>query len=451
MSLRRRIILLAMGVATLVLVVFMVPLALLLQQSARESAVERATDVAHGVADYVSTATDAGVLEAYVARVNQRSDDVQVAVMLPDGTRVGANEDRVRLGTTITPGDGGDGDLDHDHGDGDFAATSSAEVHSVDGGRLVTVTVRTDGGPSVVGAYYPADAIRKSVWGRILILIAAGLGSLVLAAVAAELVSRRLIRSLTDTAVTADRLSEGELEARAPENGPAEVRRVAVALNRLAGRIDELLVAERETVADLSHRLRTPLTAVRLDVEALPDTPARAELAQHLGLLERTLTAVIRAARRPEREGVAPATEPTQVIRDRVEFWAPLMEDQGREVTVDLRPPLGLVRCSTEDLAAALDALLENVVAHTPEQTPVGVVAFADSSGVQVEVRDQGPGIPPGATGRGRSDRGSSGLGLDIARACAEISGGGLSIGREGNWTVVRLHLGPAQVPHSRS
>ena len=60
-----------------------------------------------------------------------------------------------------------------------------------------------------------------------------------------------------------------------PDDGPEEVRRVGAALNRLAGRIDELLAAERETVADLSHRLRTPLTAVRLDVESLPTPNAR--------------------------------------------------------------------------------------------------------------------------------------------------------------------------------
>jgi signal transduction histidine kinase len=57
-------------------------------------------------------------------------------------------------------------------------------------------------------------------------------------------------------------------------------------------------------------------------------------------------------------------------------------------------------------------------------------------------VRDQGPGVPQGALDRGRSDRGSSGLGLDIARACAESSGGRLQIEREGGWTVVRLTLG---------
>ena len=77
---------------------------------------------------------------------------------------------------------------------------------------------------------------------------------------AGELLTRRIIRPLVDTAQTAQQLSIGDTTARAPTDGPREVADVGVALNRLADRIDELIAEERETVADLSHRLRTPLT-----------------------------------------------------------------------------------------------------------------------------------------------------------------------------------------------
>ena len=142
------------------------------------------------------------------------------------------------------------------------------------------------------------------------------------------------MRHLTAAAETADLLGEGDLTARVPDEGPEEVRRVGAALNRLAGRIDELLAAERETVADLSHRLRTPLTAVRLDVESLPESDRKVELEEHLAQLERTLTAVIHAARRPQREGAAPHCDASAVARDRFEFWAPLAEDQGRDISL---------------------------------------------------------------------------------------------------------------------
>jgi signal transduction histidine kinase len=91
-----------------------------------------------------------------------------------------------------------------------------------------------------------------------------------------------------------------------------------------------------------------------------------------------------------------------------------------------------MVRASADDLSAALDALVENVVAHTPDGTPARIILtrqpVGGSTGVLIVVADEGPGIPLGAGERGRSDRGSTGLGLDIARRCAEAAGGRLTI-----------------------
>ena len=89
---------------------------------------------------------------------------------------------------------------------------------------------------------------------------------------------------------------------------------MGVALNQLADRIDELIAEERETVADLSHRLRTPLTALRLDAEALRDPAERERIGEHVSSVERTLTAVIHSARRPQREGRMPSGDATSVV-----------------------------------------------------------------------------------------------------------------------------------------
>ena len=103
-------------------------------------------------------------------------------------------------------------------------------------------------------------------------LVLAGLGIvlLLLALGVADRLARSMTRPVTDLAATAHRLGSGDLDARATPAALPEVREVATAVNRLAGRIGELLAAEREGAADLAHRLRTPLTALRLDVEALP-------------------------------------------------------------------------------------------------------------------------------------------------------------------------------------
>jgi len=444
MSLRARILALTVGVAASVLLLFSVPLLILLHQAATLETRENATDVAQGVADYLSTGNvDASALSDYVHRVNDRDDGTPVQVVLPDGGTVGEPLPRPDANDLDDHHGSDDGDGDDDDGYGDLRPTSDARVRSVDGGELVTIQIPGPEGATTVTAFAPNSAARHAVAERGLVLLGAGIVILAAAAGAAELVARRLVRHLAAAARTADRLGEGDLTARVPDEGPEEVRRVGAALNRLAGRIDELLAAERETVADLSHRLRTPLTAVRLDVESLPDSDRKAELEEHLAHLERTLTAVIHAARRPQREGALPHSDATTVVRDRFEFWAPLAEDQDRAVTLSVPDGPLEVRCAASDLASAVDALIENAVAHTAEGTAISVLLAAEPSGpVRLEVSDRGPGIPPSAVRRGSSDRGSTGLGLDIARSCAEASGGDLELDRTDGWSVVRLLLG---------
>ena len=444
MSLRQRILVLAVGATASVLILFAIPLWLLLDRAATEESREGAVDVARGVADYVSTGPTARQMAAYVDRLNARDDRASVTILLPDGTRLGAElPEDLHGDTDLGPRKGDEGGEADDDG---LMPVSEPEIHEVAGGQLVSVRAMTADGPVAVLAQASVDDARSRMTDRLLLLGGAALLILVLVAVAAELVARRLVRDLDRTAAAADRLGEGDLTARAPEDGPSEVRRVSAALNRLAGRIDDLLAAERETVADLSHRLRTPLTAVRLDVEGLPSSERTEELESHLDHLERTLTAVIRAARRPEREGVRPRCDATEVLRERVDFWRPLAEDQDRSVELDLPEVPVPVRSAADDLRAAVDALLENCIAHTPDGVAIAV-ALRDPDPdhpqlVRIDVRDRGPGIPEGAVHRGRSDRGSTGLGLDIARACAEASGGRFEVLREDGWSVVRLQLG---------
>lgn len=197
---------------------------------------------------------------------------------------------------------------------------SEPEIHDVEGGELVSVRATTADGPVAVLAFsHDSDARTRAVR-RLLWLTAAAVVLLLLAAAAAEIVTRRLVRDLDETAAAADRLAEGDLSARAggagrlgggPGLGGAQP--ACRAHRRLAcgGAGDR-----RRPL----HRLRTPLTAVRLDVEALPASERTEELDAHLDRLERTLTAVIRAARRPEREGAMPLCDAVEVVREEVDF-----------------------------------------------------------------------------------------------------------------------------------
>lgn len=432
MTLRRRILLLATGLTALVLILFAVPLAFALRQSATDRVVRETQYVAQGVADYLSTnAYTAAQAASYVDRVNRRST-TQITVVLPDGRTIGAPvpDDAPDAADGLGAEDDDRDRPDEDDGpdDDDLGRVSAPRATRIGDGWVVDLQATSTSGRAVVRAFVGDTDVDDEVHERWLVIGAGALALLALSAAGAEVVSRRLTGPLTATAETAAELSAGRLDARAPVDGALEVAQVSSALNQLADRIEDLLASERETIADLSHRLRTPMTAIRLDVEALPPSDRADELARHVAALERTLTAVIQHARRPQATRDDRTCDARGVMLDRVAYWAPLAEDQGRQVDVDDPGTPLPVGCTTDELAAALDALIENVVAHTPEGTPMRVEGRATDVGCELDVVDHGPGIPLGATRRGRSDRGSTGLGLDIARSCAESTGGRLDV-----------------------
>ena len=180
---------------------------------------------------------------------------------------------------------------------------------------------------------------------------------------------------------------------------------MSTGLNRLAVRIGELLAHERETLADLSHRLRTPLTALRIDAESLRDEEEMARVTSDVDALTRTVNEIIREARRPSADGAgAAACDAADVVRGRAAFWRALAEDQERPMTVDIAAGRAAGPGAAQDLAACVDILLENVFAHTPEGA-----AFASGlsgragGGAWLVVTDDGPGFrDPDPTTRGR-------------------------------------------------
>ena len=423
-SLRTRIIALAVGTALLVIVLAAVPLAVLLHNKAYAETEQRATYAAQSVADYLSAGGHDGLVTAYVQRLNKR-DDPPVTVFRPDGSRVGATlSAAVTAAITAVPGPHLDADKDQDT----LHEVSRPYVTAVPGGEAVQVFTRTPDGSARAVALVADGSVREALSTQYGMVALVATALVLVAWAAAEVTGRRLVRPLQETARTAIALRDGDLSARAPVSGPDEVAAVAVELNALAARIGELLTLEREAAADLSHRLRTPLTAVRLAVEALPGSPRREEIESGLDRLERTLTQIIRAARRGVREGVHPRCDAAAVTLERVAFWRPLAEDQRRSVALEVPSGQVWIRSSAEDLGAALDALIENVIAHTEDGTAFSITLRRSAVGADLVVADGGPGIPVAASARGASDRGSSGLGLDIARAAAEATGGGLKM-----------------------
>jgi signal transduction histidine kinase len=423
-------VLLVVGMTTLVVLAFAVPIGLLIQPTLAQRAEHATVEQATNAAVYVQSQYPTNAQLATYLRSLSASTGRPTWVVCPDGTVLGTPPAGMQNLPGGGPGGGPPGGS-HPGGDTDQERVLPAQLHQVPGGQVATATADTPSGTYVVQVFVSDDALHEGQATWWLLLVLGSVGLLLIGIGAAELLTRRIVRPLLRTAHTAQELSVGETGARAPTDGPREVAEVGIALNRLADRIDELIADERETVADLSHRLRTPLTALRLDAESLHDPTEAARVGAHVSSLERMLTAVIHAARRPQREGRMPSCDAAAVVADRVRFWSALADDQGRSASITLPDRAVPVRVAAEDLAVAVDALLENVIAHTAEGTAFAVrLTAADGGGARLEVSDDGPGFDDAAVLRGRSDRESTGLGLDIARRSAEASGGQLTTGR---------------------
>jgi signal transduction histidine kinase len=422
---RLRIILLVVAISSMVLVSFLVPLALVLRTLAADRAVSTATVQAQWVAPLVAT-LDTSSLRLAVDQVNAENKGAPVTVFLPGGKRLGGPAPR---NAPVL-----------------LASQGRSFTTQVAGGVEVLVAVQgLPHGTAVIRTFVPDRQLQRGVERAWLLLGCVGLGLLLVAAVVADLLARSLVRPVRALASASERLATGDLTARAQVAGPPEVRKAGTGLNRLAARIGELLARERETVADLSHQLRTPLTALRIDAESLRGGADASQLIGDVDAVERTVNEIIRTARRPTADPSWRACEANQVVGQRAAFWQPLAEDTERPMSVELMPGPAMVRASGEELAACVDILLGNVFAHTPDGVAFAVrVRQRAGGGAWLVVSDDGPGFPSSAARRGLSSAGSTGLGLDIARRVAAESGGTLTIGRSpSGGGSVTVGLGP--------
>jgi signal transduction histidine kinase len=410
----------------MVVIAFVVPLALLVQTVARDRAVGAAESEARALAPVLASVRDEKTLDAVIdstAETNAGS----LTVFMPDG--------RV-LGHPATADD-----------DVTVARAGKSFTATVAGGVAVLVPVLiSDFGIAVIRVVVPESRLRQGVTQAWLTLAVTAVALVVLAVIFADRIATGVVGPTRELADAARRLAGGELAARVQPAGPPEVAAVGRAFNLLAARVRELLAAEREGAADLSHRLRTPLAVLRLDTERIEGAPWHGRLAADVRAMERAVDAVINELRRHSREGVRPESDLAAVANERVGFWAALAEDEGRPLHLSVSDDRHAVALHHDDLIALIDALLENVFAHTPEKTAVEVKVEAGRSGrSRLVIADRGPGLSELEIARGFS-RTSTGLGLDIVRRAAQAARGSLTLAnREGGGALVTVELGPPQ------
>ena len=310
------------------------------------------------------------------------------------------------------------------------------------------VPVLRDGRPDgAVRITQSVDAVDRAVSSATLGLVAVGAIVLLLGLGAGAFLAASVVRPLRRLAVAARRAGDGDLSARVEIEGSAEQREVGQAFNEMTARVQRMVDAQRDFVADASHQLRTPLTGLRLRLEEAAATGSREQLDGALEEVDR-LADVVNELLVLSEAGAARAPD---AVTELLAGAARAVERYPAAI-IELRGSPALVRCTASDLDRVLDTVLENAIDYGPAGQTITMVVQPG----RLTVRDQGPGLSAGeeetvfhrfhrgTVGRASRRRGT-GLGLAIARELTARWHGSVSLANaEGGGAVATIELPPA-------
>jgi signal transduction histidine kinase len=308
---------------------------------------------------------------------------------------------------------------------------------------LVVAVPVSDGG-AVLGIVLTASPTGHNRRQVALTWVALGLGGLL--AVAACLVTAHrlagwVLRPVTRLDAAAHEIAAGDGAARVqPGLGPPELRRLSASFNEMADAVAESLERQRSFVAHASHQLRNPLTVLRLRVEDLGgqinDPAVRADHEIALADTDRladVLDGLLSLARAERGQHRVEVVDAAALAAGRAQAWRPLTERRGIDLVADVPGEPLPARLVATALDQVLDALIDNACKFTPAGGRVEVQAAARDGGVEVTVRDSGPGMTEQqcrqATERfwrapDAQNVDGAGLGLSIVTVLVEASGG---------------------------
>ena len=265
--------------------------------------------------------------------------------------------------------------------------------------------------------------------------------AMVAAVLIAIYIARWVGRPLARLNTAARSVAGGDLSVRAKAgDGPPEVRRMATTFNMMAGRLEALVHGHRAMLADASHQLRTPLTALRLrlDLLAVDSSPATAaELAgaqEEIARLSRLVDGLLATARAEAATEQLAQIDVTEVADERVAAWHPVADQHGVKLVAEPVTAAPVVPLAAGHLEQILDNLIDNAIEAIGDRGGIVRVSVEKADGaVAVTVADDGPGMTPQERSRAflRFTTGSqngTGLGLAIVHRLVTANGGSITL-----------------------